>query len=857
MKKLFVLDASGFIFRAYFALPEMRNLSGETVQAVFGFIRSLQKLIKEFSPEYMVAVFDGPHNKESRKEIYSEYKSNRVRRYEDMPNQIQLVKDYCTLIGLHYLEIPSVEADDVIGSVVKEAVHKGFDVCICSTDKDLFQLVDANVSILNPWKESRELHINDVREIFGVAPHQIADYLALVGDTSDNIPGVSGCGPKKAVSLLKQFGSIEELLEHVDQLKDSMQRMLLDQRERLEISKALATLCPVSLPVDVSILRFPLTSVDPAAVNTFCLRNGFKTLVQESNAQKVMVECLRSPLEVEERLFTVRSSVALSVAYLGAHLPSLVPIGLAIATEQQAFYIEFSSSLVPVLQSFFKTHYCYGYNIKRDLHALQNVGIEVQVEYDLAVASHLIYAGAKVSFQTLLSEYHEDASLFGREWGSESLPVLKLPDQPEHYFTAWVSSLVRIKSSLLERIQEKGLERVFIDLEMPLEHVLFHMERQGVVVNTGKLSDLEEVFLKELIILTDEICTLAGEEFNPKSPKQLADVLYNKLGLQPLDKARSTRAEILEALSGQHPIIDRILKFRSIEKLLSTYICALPKQVDPRTRKIHPTFNQIGTVTGRLACQDPNLQNIPNRSDRGKQLRTAFCSPHGKQLLSADYSQVELRFLAHLSQDEALKSAFLSGEDVHTFTAAEVFHIPLKAVTPRQRSFAKTVNFGIIYGQTAFGLSKILKVGLAEAQHLIDAYFARYAQVAAFIEETITQASKEQKVETLLGRTRVIDSWNGGASVKAAAGRFAVNTRIQGSAAELIKLAMLQISDVFQKYKLKSRMVLQIHDELLFEVDDQEIEIVKHLVSSVMESAMVLSVPLVVDILIGKNWAEC
>lgn len=867
---VFILDAAGFIFRAYFALPEMKNSSGQSTQAIFGFIRSINKLIKEFSPSHMVAVFDGPDNKESRRQIYADYKSNREQRAHDLYPQIPLIKKYCTLLGLSHVEIPGVEADDVIASITNNAVKHGYRVCICTVDKDLFQLVGPNVVIINPWKDSKEITEEDVKKTYGVSPKNIPDYLALVGDTSDNIPGVVGCGPKTAKTLLNKYASVEGILKNLDQLTASAQKMFSEQKEILLLSKNLALLDnTVEISSSIKDFVFPLHKASQEQINTFYMQHGFKTLVQNFDEKEAHVDIKiicdhQSLLDLLPSLYG--KSIAFSVGYVGHFLPSLTLLGVALACDGEVYYVDIDKSADDLITPL-RTLFCredtefYGYNIKRDNHALKNAGVEVHsITLDLALAEHLVHGGAKNSFQSLLVNHGltSIAGRFGKEWGQLSLPITKPPAHPAQYFGEFVLCLPVIKEALLDELRRKGLLDLFLHMEMPLEKVLFIMERNGVPIDIKVLQNLEKILSEELLVLTDEIYIAAGGCFNIKSPKQLSNVLYNKLGLKPLDKALSTKAEVLEELSGEHEIIDKILAFRAVEKLLSTYVKALPKQVDPHTRRIHPTFNQMGTVTGRLACQDPNLQNIPIRSERGKLLRQAFCTDKKKAyFLSADYSQIELRFLAHLSQDESLKLAFESREDIHTFTASQVFHVPLEEVTEQQRMQAKTVNFGIIYGQQAYGLSKTLKISLAEAQRLIDAYFERYPKVAQFIHETVNSASENLKVTTLLGRERVINNWTEFSASRAYSGRLAVNTRIQGSAAELIKLAMLQLSDALKKRRLKSRMLLQVHDELIFEVPEEEKEEMLTLVRDIMESAMILSVPLVVNILIGKNWAEC
>lgn len=871
MEKLFILDASGFVFRAYFALPEMKNPSGENTHAVFGFVRSVHKLIKSFSPTKMVAVFDGPDNKHSRQKIYSEYKSNRMVKLADLPEQMRTVKTFCSLLGLSYLEEPSVEADDVIASLTALVLDKGYEVSICTADKDLLQLIEPRVSVINPWKDNEVITTDDVEKKFGVSPKNIADYLALVGDSSDNIPGVFGCGPKKAAKLLGKYGSLESILENLDTLTPSDRNMMETYRQSAILSKQLALLDKnLQLSMPVNSLSFPAHDVNQENLNNFYKQQGFKTLVKSTIHEKPFdnVSVLSNPEEISKTLAQLTGKqIGFVTAYIGDHLPSLKCKGIAFAeNSKKVFYIDlelsWKESQADIIRFFSNVDTkFYGYNMKRDIHALKNLGVKIQGQmYDLVLAEHLLNKGAKISYSTLLArlELADITHPFAKSWGDKKMPVTHLPENPEQYFGEFVSYLPSIKTKLFEELEKKGLMFIFSEIEMPLEEVLFHMERVGMPINASQLSALEIELENELRDITADIYRVAGKEFNIKSPKQLASVLYDHLGIKSIDKARSTKAEILEALVDEHEVVGKILSFRMIEKLLSTYVKALPKQIDIHTGRIHPTFNQTGTVTGRLSCQDPNLQNIPIRSEKGRLLRQAFSlSNTNHYFLSADYSQIELRFLAHLSEDASLIEAFASGEDIHLFTAAKVFHVPLNEVSELQRKQAKTVNFGIVYGQQAFGLSKVLKISVTEAQVLIDAYFAKYPQVAEFIAKTIEQASQELKVTTLLGRERLIDGWEGSLGSRAAAGRLAVNTRVQGSAAELIKIAMLAIFKEIKARRLRSRLLLQIHDELVFEVPEEEISEMQELIREKMESAMSISVPLVVNILIGKNWAEC
>ncbi|WP_213358082.1 DNA polymerase I [Chlamydiifrater phoenicopteri] len=871
---LYILDASGFIHRAYFALPDMMNPAGEGTKAVFGFVRSIQKLVKDFSPRYMVAVFDGEDNKRSRRELYANYKTNRIQKFPDYLDQRAKIKQFCSLIGLPILERPGVEADDVIASITKTILGaQDLEICVCTADKDLLQLVQEGVYTMNPWKDYVQYREEDVKEFLGVYPKRIPDYLALVGDSSDNIPGVSGIGPKGAVDLLKTHSDVESIVENIDAISGAKGDKLRTQKDVLILSKKLAVLDD-SLEVSGLLSDYLfLRDEGSEELQLFYKKQGFKTLIAKtvSLEETFLPTIVSNSDQVLQMVEQLRGrEVAFSCAYTGKDIPSLCVQGIALAAEglQEVFYCDFSRKEVFVQEAlaalFLDADTSFiGYNVKRDLHALLSSGFPLpRITFDLALAEHLVSGGAKETFSSLLMKYDffEDANLVSsKEFWKLSLPINGLPDNPESFFARIVRRLPAIKVCLAKELDKKGLSEIFKELEMPLEKVLLEMERVGIFVNKGELESLSKELHARQEVLVEEIYSLVGERFNIKSPKQLANILFVKLGLQPPGKM-TTKAEALEALSGAHPVIDKILLFRSYEKLLSTYVDVLPKLVSKKTQRIHPTFNQVNTATGRLSCRDPNLQNIPVRADKDFEVRMAF-EPDDlrrKSFLAADYSQIELRFLAHLSQDERLCEAFVLGEDVHASTAANVFGVSIDKVTRKQRKMAKVVNFGLVYGQQAYGLSKVLRISLQEAKDLIEAYFSKYPKVKIFIDETIERASLDQKVKTLMGRERVIEDWSEAQGARAASGRLAVNTIIQGSAAELIKIAMCNMAEELkERSHMKSRMILQIHDELLFEAPDTELEELEAIVKNIMESAMKLSVPLVTNILIGKNWSEC
>ncbi len=882
-QKLFVLDVSGFIFRAYFALPPMNNAQGEATHALFGFIRSVLKLIKDFSPEHMVAVYDGPDNKKQRQELYEHYKAHRTKEYEDLPEQIEKSKEFCTLLGIPQVEVPGVEADDAMGSIATWAAAAGAEVYLCTSDKDLAQLVTNKIFVLNPWKENLILDAAKVEETYGVPPKQIVDLLAIMGDSSDNIPGLSGFGPKTAVPLLKEFGSLENLLANPDKVKGpKKQEMLRTEAELARLSKQLATISiQVDFPKDPN--YFAIAKPNLSALKAFYLDMDFATLARELEAvpeveEKVAYHLVDSPLALHQLVQTLKKAPEIAFDVETTHIrpmrAALVGIAFSIATKE-AYYVPLNgeldrklvlNSLKPLFED--PTLKFIGHNAKYDLHALANEGIAVaHLSFDTILASYLLNSSSRRhSLDNLALLYFGKVktpikALIGvgkKEITLDQVPIQKVAD----YGCQDVDYTLRLKQLFSQQLKERGLESLLYDLELPLTYLLFKMERTGVFVDLKSIASFTQEVIHDLKKIEEEIYVLAGESFNISSPKQLSTILFEKMGIKPLKKTatgHSTDADVLEALAVEHTIAKKILQFRSLEKLRSTYLEVLPNEIHPETHRIHSTFNQFIAATGRLASQDPNLQNIPVRTSQGKRIREAFHPQEaGWSYLSADYSQIELRLLAHLSGDESLIAAFRGGEDIHAFTASLVFGTPLEEVSPSQRFQAKAINFGIIYGQQAYGLSQEIGVDVKTALAFIENYFIRYPKVLEYVNTSIERARKEGKAVTMIGREREIpEILSSNSILRSAAERLAINTPLQGSAADLIKLAMLEIDHLLKERHLRSKMVMQIHDELIFEAPDEELEELHALVKKGMEGVFELQVPLVVDINIGKNWAEC
>lgn len=891
MKKLYILDASGYLYRSYFAIRQMTNAKGESTNALFGFIRSVLKLIKDFQPTHLVAVFDGPHNSRTRTNLYADYKAHRRQMPKDLLYQILWAQEFCQLIGIPELMVPEVEADDTIGSVAVWAAQQEVTAYLCTSDKDMCQLVNERVFILNSFKDNQILGKEEVENQFGVRPEQMIDYLAIVGDASDNVPGLTGFGPKTAVDLLRQFESLDYLLDHPDEVPGrKKQETLVQERDKVLLSRRLVTIdTQVHFPQNETFFLIGKPALSP--LREFYANMNFASLQREleityahdhpkpaNEEQPVNYQLVDDLSNLQNLVKKLSSQKAICVdtetTSVYALRADLVGIGLGIEAGQ-AWYIPVNGQLglevvVEALKPLFENPDIgfYGHNLKYDYHVLRNHGMTIATIYfDTILASYLLNTHSRQhSLDHLSLELFNKVKipiqdLIGK--GKHQISMRDVPiDKVCTYCCEDVDYTIRLKDVLTPQLEERKLNTLLFDLELPLLPVLAHMERQGIFVDVPYLQQLSEELRTEIAILADAIYEMAGETFNLNSPKQLSQILFDKLGIKPPKKTatgHSTNAEVLESLKAEYPIAAKLLEYRTLEKLRSTYVDALPQEVNPHTQRIHCTFNQSFTATGRLSCQDPNLQNIPVRTEIGRRMRAAF-RPQlpGWSYLAADYSQIELRLLAHLSEDPVLMNAFLANEDIHTFTASQIFNVALEEVTKEQRHQAKAVNFGIMYGQQAYGLSQELGIDPKTAAEFIRMYFERYEKVKEFLDQCKKLARETGKAVTLSGRERLIpEMTSSNAVIRTMAERLAVNTPLQGTQADLIKMAMIEIEDQLAERQLKAYMILQIHDELLFEVPDEELEEVKQLVHDVMVGVMPLKVPLIVDINIGKNWKEC
>ncbi|QVL57895.1 MAG: DNA polymerase I [Simkaniaceae bacterium] len=887
MKNLYILDAVSFLFRSYFAIGGMTNPRGQSTNALYGFIRSIQKIQKDFSPDTIVAVFDGPNNKKARTAIYEEYKSNREGMPEDLFPQLEWAHNFCEAAGIPYLSEEGVEADDLIGAITKWAENRGTEVFICSSDKDLCQLISDKVFMVNTHKNNLLIDRAKVEEMHGVKPEQIVDYLAIMGDKADNIPGIPGFGPKTAASLLKEYGSLERILCSLDEMQNQKRAEKIKAHvEDARISKKLATLI-LDVPYPEEETFYHVKPPNLEALNNLYREMNFNTLLKELGQEQIIVpdekkgfkETLSYKIiDSEDELKTLieklnkEPSICIDTEtdQLSPMAARLVGVGFCV-NSNEAWYIPTNGMLgldkvidavKPLIES--PHNAFYGHNIKYDIHILKNHGIHLHnIGFDTMVASHLLapqnnrHGLDLITLEKFGKVKTPIKDLIGS--GKKAISMLDVPiDEVGPYCCEDVDYTCRLKELFEKEIEKEGLSEVLYKIELPLIPVLVDMERYGMYLQKDKLETMSGVLREKLALLEKEIYALAGESFNIKSPKQLGEILFEKLQISIRGKKKSTRADILESLKDDYPIAGKILEYRALEKLRSTYTEALPLQVQEDTGRIHCTFMQTVTATGRLSCKDPNLQNIPIRSEEGKKIREAFVPElPGWVYLSADYSQIELRLLAHLSEDPKLINAFNKGEDIHASTAATVFDVPLEEVTKQMRAGAKAVNFGIIYGQQAYGLSQELGIDMKEASAFIKKYFERYPGVRDFIESSKEKVRKMGVATTMFNRKRPIpeiNSTNG--MIRSAAERLAVNTPLQGSQADIIKQAMIEVQKALKEERL-AHMVLQIHDELIFELPEENIVRTQEIVQTIMENITSLSVPLIANIAIGKNWGEC
>lgn len=923
MKKIFLLDAYALIYRAYYAFisaPRI-NSKGRNTSAIMGFVNTLEEVIRKEKPDYLAVAFD-PSGPTFRHEAYPAYKAQREATPEDIKLSVPVIKQIIQAYRIPILEVSGYEADDVIGTVARQAAAAGLDAYMMTPDKDYAQLVAPHITMCRPARGGgalEKLGPEEVKAKYSLeSPEQVIDLLGLMGDTADNIPGCPGVGEKTAVKLIGQFGSIEQLLSRTDELKGAMKRKVEENAEQIRFSRFLATI-KTDVPITADFEQMKLTTPDVKQLQEIFEELEFRTLLdrvlknhglvqkqepvmgdlfgadsinasdnQEEKKEITLSNLKNTPhkyylVDNEEdiqklcdKLLTTEE-FCLDTETTGLDVMTARLVGLSFACREfEAYYVpipperEEALKILQILKPAYEDPKILkiGQNIKYDLNMLAAYGIRLSGPmFDTMLAHYVLQPELRHNMDYLAEIYlHYQTihieELIGPKGRKQKNMADLAPAQVYEYACEDADVTLRLKRVLADEVEKAGAHSLLYDIEMPLMPVLAHMERNGVCLNTDTLAETEHHFTERMQQLEDEIFSLSGHPFMLTSPRQVGEVLFDELKIT--EKAKKTKTgqyvtseEVLESLRQNHPIVEKILAHRGLKKLLSTYIEALPKLINPDTGHIHTSFNQAVTATGRLSSSNPNLQNIPVRGDDGREIRKAFVPEPGCLFFSADYSQIELRIMAHLSGDEALIEAFRQGEDIHAATAAKVFKKPLEEVTRDERRKAKTANFGIIYGISAFGLAERMEVSRTEARQLIDSYFQTYPAVKRYMDQSIDDARQRGYIETLFGRRRYLPDINSrNAVVRGYAERNAINAPIQGTAADIIKVAMIAIERRFRTEQLRSKMILQVHDELNFSVVPEEREQVERIVIEEMERACPLKVPLRADCGWGDNWLE-
>ena len=863
MKKMLLIDGNSLLHRAFHALPPLRTSKGVHTNAVYGFLNMLFRILQEENPDYVTVAFDkkGPT---FRHDEYAAYKATRPKTPDELIGQFDILKEILKALNINFIEADGFEADDILGTISKKGEQEGIFSIIVTGDKDALQLVSSKTNVLLTKKGISEMETYDLEKVksrYGICPEAVADMKGLMGDKSDNIPGVPGVGEKTATKLIQEFKTLDNVLKNTDKLKGRVKENLEKYAEQAEASKYLATIVrdvPLEFnPDDIAYcepdydklinlfrdlefyslidrVKIPATAIDTKEFDDNVTQN-----IENNNALQKLVKKINST-----------KNIAVLVDAEKKDLVSYAMDGIYISVEDKCYSISHKllkeNSSISYLKQILEDTAIYKitHDGKFTRNVLRQLGIDFRCQFDTMLAAYLLES----------SKPRYDIPILVMEYLGKTLADTSGFDEKTSY-------LFELKKIMDEKIKDYLMDKLFYEVEIPFSVVLADMEHAGIKVDFAKLQELSERFGKKLAALTEEIYDLAGTEFNINSPKQLGEILFEKLSLPVIKRTKtgySTDAEVLEKLRPSHPIIEKILEYRFLMKMKSTYADGLSALVDKKTGRIYTSFNQTVTSTGRISSTEPNLQNIPVKTEEGKHIRGVFTADGpGHILLSGDYSQIELRVLAHMSQDPSLIEAFVKGEDIHKRTASEVFGVALEEVTPSLRDKAKAVNFGIIYGISDYGLAQNLGISNQEAKEYIDAYFARYPGVRDYIRETIKSAKTLGYVTTLLNRRRYIPDINSrNYHLRSFAERTAVNTPIQGSAADIIKIAMVKVYDNLRQNNLKAKILLQVHDELILDVPEEELIIVKGILKQHMENAIPLSVPLVVDFKQGFTWEE-
>ncbi len=915
-KKLFLLDAYALIFRSYYAFISrpIKNSKGFNTSAIFGFTNTLHEILSKEKPTHIGIAFDPP-SPTFRHEMYQDYKANRLETPEEIRLSIPYIKDIITGFNIPILEVNGYEADDVIGTVAKMAEKEGFEVYMMTPDKDYLQLVSEKIYVYKPRRLGVETDIigkNEIKDFFGVNnPNQIIDVMALWGDSSDNIPGVPGIGEKTAKTLILKYKSLEGVYNHIHDLKGKQKENLLEFKPQAELSRKLVTIS-LDVPIKINFNDLEIKALNREKLSvlfnelefrtiTNRILNGPKpntvptqgTLFEEKGVENIIPQTnLKTINDIKHSYHLIDSfekrkeliaslqkqnEFCFDTETTGLNVYSAELVGISFSYElHKAFYIpippdkEQANQVLIEFKEVFENEDIIkiGQNIKYDLQILHNYNIQVKGKiFDTMIAHYLVQPELQHNMNYLANIYLDYSpvsieSLIGSKGKTQLNMRMVDVNLVKDYASEDADITFQLTQILRKELEKNNMEKLAHEIEMPLINVLSDMEKSGFKINTNNLNKYAQELNIEINKIEQNIYELAGVAFNISSPKQLGEILFEKLKIvdsakRTKTKQYSTSEEVLIRLKDKHEIVTKVLDYRTLKKLLSTYVEALPKLINEKTGKIHTSFEQAWVATGRLSSKNPNLQNIPIRDEKGREIRKSFiASDENHILLSADYSQIELRLMAHISGDENMIEAFLSGEDIHASTAAKIYNVPINKVTREMRSRAKTANFGIIYGISTFGLSQRLNIPRADAKDLIEGYFSTYKKVRSYMEQSIKRAKEKGYVETIMGRRRYLKEINSAnAIVRGNAERNAINAPLQGSAADIIKLAMVNIHRILSK-RFKTRMILQVHDELIFDVYKSELDHIKQVVKREMEQAITLSIPLIVELGVGDNWFD-
>ena len=880
-KRLIIIDGNSIINRAFYALPDMTNSEGLHTNAVYGFTRMLFKIIDDYKPTHISVAFDMKAPTFRHKE-FSEYKAGRKKMPNELGQQLQPLKELLDTFNIHRMEMAGFEADDLIGTVAKKAENDDFKVYIVTGDKDAIQLASNKTTTLITKKgvgEVEEYNYDSVVERYEMTPTQFIDLKGLMGDKSDNIPGVPGIGEKTGIKLIKEFSSIENLIENTNQLKGSVKKKIEENKDQAVFSKKLATII-TDVPIEISLDELSYGDYDKNAVIEEFKKFGFNTLIKQvlamdgGNEESIVEEKIELNINHLEDISAFKNEIEKTnklfiktVSKVGNILEKNLIYVFVSADGKNIYYI--NDEELELIKDIISNEEIkkIGYNLKDDYLALKPYDIQLNnMFFDIAIGEYLIdsksstsYECSDIAMKYLTKKIKSKEELLGKGAKAKKFSDLEL-EELSTYFGEILNIVYNVYPIMEKAFKEMDMEYLFYDVEMPLVEVLGSMEYEGMAVDKNQLEELGNKFKEIISNLEEEIFTMAGEKFNINSPKQLGVILFEKLELPVIKKTKtgySTNADVLEKLRDNHEIIDKITEYRQIVKLNSTYVEGLSNIINPISGRIHSSFNQTITTTGRISSTEPNLQNIPVKTEMGREIRKVFIAKDNCKLVDADYSQVELRVLAHMSDDEHMIDAFQHNMDIHSKTASQIFGVDINDVTSLQRSEAKAINFGIVYGKTDFGLAQDLNIPVPKAKAYIESYFANYDKIKVFMDEAIKNATDKGYALTIFNRRRYIPEINSSNfMVRNQGKRFAMNAPIQGSAADIIKIAMVNVFTRLKDENLKSRLILQVHDELIVEALEEEIDKVCSIVKEEMESAVNLQVHLDVDLNVGDSWFE-